>query len=260
MKISRHSRAILAIVFFLISSVSFSQVNKVPNLKLYDFEPYHFGFILAINQMDFIIKPKENLNQIYFKGKQLPVFDLGVSDVDSAQVYSIESMPSVGFSVGIVGNLRLGEYFDLRFIPTLAFGRRNLKYDTRLLKGTDTIQRTLTQKINSTIVEFPFLLKYKSKRVYNTRAYVYGGIKFDFDLASQSNKTEKNNYEPKLFRSDTYGVLGAGFDFYMNWFKLGMELSMSYGTRDMLLRENNLYTNSIESLRSKIFMFTFTFE
>ena len=73
-------------------------------------------------------------------------------------------------------------------------------------------------------------------------------------------KTEKNNYEPKLFRPHTYGVLGGGTEFYMNWFKLGVELTMSYGSRDMLLREGNMYTNSIESLRSKIFMFTFTFE
>jgi hypothetical protein len=92
------------------------------------------------------------------------------------------------------------------------------------------------------------------------RAYVFGGIKFSFDLASQANKKEEDNYEPKLYRTDTYGIIGAGMDFYMNWFKLGIEVSMAYGARDMLLREGNMYTNSIESLRSKIFMFTFTFE
>ena len=63
-----------------------------------------------------------------------------------------------------------------------------------------------------------------------------------------------------LLRTDTYGVLGGGIEFYMNWFKLGVELTMSYGSRDILLREGNMYANSIESLRSKVFMFTFTFE
>ncbi len=247
-------------VFVLIASVTFSQVNKVPNLKLYDYEPYHFGFIVSGNQMNFVLEPKENLHQIYFKGKELPAFDLGISDVDSAQVYGIQAIPSIGFTVGIVGNLRVAEYFNLRFIPSLAFGRRDLEYDTRLLKGNDTIPRTLIQKINSTIVEFPFYLKYKSKRLHNMRAYVYTGVKFSFDLASQANKQVEDNYEPKLYRTDTYGVLGVGFDFYMNWFKFGVETSMSYGARDMLLREDNLYTNSIESLRSKIFMLTLTFE
>ncbi|MFP4469113.1 MAG: porin family protein [Bacteroidales bacterium] len=253
-------QAVLPMVFVLIASVTFSQVNKVPNLKLYDYEPYHFGFIVSGNQMNFVLEPKENLHQIYFKGKELPAFDLGISDVDSAQVYGIQAIPSIGFTVGIVGNLRVAEYFNLRFIPSLAFGRRDLEYDTRLLKGNDTIPRTLIQKINSTIVEFPFYLKYKSKRLHNMRAYVYTGVKFSFDLASQANKQVEDNYEPKLYRTDTYGVLGVGFDFYMNWFKFGVETSMSYGARDMLLREDNLYTNSIESLRSKIFMLTLTFE
>lgn len=247
-------------ILLLFGAAGFSQSARVPNLKLYDDDPLHFGFILAANQMGFSIKNRENLPQVYFKGPQLPQFDLGVADVDSASVFGIQAIPQLGFTVGIVGDQRLGEYFNLRFIPSLSFGSRNLRYDTRLYRANDTIPRVLEQKVNSTFVEFPFYIKYKSKRVHNTRAYVYTGIKYSFDLASQAHKTEDNNYEPKLFRSDSYFVLGTGFDFYMNWFKFGVELSMSYGMRDMLLRENNLYTNSIESLRSKIFMFTFTFE
>jgi len=253
-------RFILALVFFLSTQFSFSQVNKVPNLKLYDYEPYHFGFILAANQMNFIVKTTSDLHQQYYSGKQLPEFDIGMSNVDSAMVYGITSQPSIGFTVGIVGNKRIGNYFDLRFIPSLAFGTRNLRFDTRLFVEGDTLTKILSQKVNSTFVEFPILLKYKSERVHNTRLYVIGGFKYSIDLGSQAHKTEKDNYEPKLFRSDTYFILGAGVDVYMNWFKFGVELTMSYGARDMLLREDNLYTGGIESLRSKLFMCTFTFE
>lgn len=250
-----------AIALFILSwSISTAQINKVPNLKLYDYETLHFGFILAGNQMLFNLQPKTNLDQLYFKGKQLPEFDLGFSNVDSARVFGIEGQPSIGFTVGIVGDLRMGNYFNLRFIPSLAFGSRDLNYAVRLYRSEDTIPVNLSQRINSTYVEFPLMVKYKSERVHNMRAYVTGGVKFSFDLASQANKQEEDNYEPKLFRTDTYGVLGVGFDYYMNWFKFGMELSMSYGVRDMLLREGNLYTDSIETLKSKIFMVTFTFE
>ena len=255
--------------FFIIATIIFgaglkAQVNKIPNLKLYDYDQLHFGFIISGNQMNFIVNPVDNLQQLYFKGSvELPST---IDYADSAQVYGILSLPTVGFTVGIVGDLRLGEYFNLRFIPSLAFGRRDLHYDTRIYRNSDlfpdsdTIRIVLKQKIQSTFIEFPFLLKYKSKRVNNFRAYVTGGVKFSFDLASQAHKTEENNFEPKLFRTDTYGVLGGGVEIYMNWFKLGMDLTMSYGARDMLLREGNMYTNSIESLRSKIFMLTFTFE
>lgn len=260
MKITKVFGALLTFIIAFAALSSHAQINKVSNLKMYDYDRLHFGFIIAMNQMDFVLKPKENLNQIYFKGKQLPEFDLGYSDIDSANVFGIEALPSYGFAVGIVGNLRLGNYFDLRFVPSLSFGSRTLSYDTRIYRALDTTKVVLNQKINSTFVEFPFYIKYKSKRVHNMRAYVFGGIKFSFDLASQANKKEQDNYEPKLYRTDSYGIIGAGMDFYMNWFKLGIEVSMAYGARDILLREGNMYTNSIESLRSKIFMFTFTFE
>lgn len=212
--------------------------------------------------MDFVVKPKEDLYLTYWDS--IPN-DGDLRGAYGARIYGIRANPSIGFSVGIVGDLRLGEYFNLRFIPTLSFGRRELEYDIKLFNDSnqpilnDSIF-TVVKQINTTFLEFPLLIKYKSKRVHNMRAYVIGGAKVSFDLASQANKEEEFNYDPKLFRSDTYGTLGAGMDFYMNWFKFGVELTMSYGFRDILLREGNLYTDSIESLRSKVFMFTFTFE
>ncbi len=251
------------IVFFILLLTSFSvygQVNKVPNLKLYDYQRLHFGFIIAGNQMDFVIETKENLHKLYFKDKQLPQGELRFGRVDSAMIYGIDPEVTLGFTVGIVGDLRLGEYFNFKAVPSLTFGSRILNYDLRLLQDSDTVSFVSKQKINSTFVDFPFYLKYKSKRLYNMRVYVFGGIKFSFDLASQANKQEEDNYEPKLLRSDTYGLIGAGLDIYMNWFKFGMEFDMSYGLRDILLRKDNIYTGGIEKLRSKIFMLTFTFE
>lgn len=250
---------LLGAFFILFSTSSFAQLNKVPNLKLYDFDRLHFGFTLVVNQMDFVIKPKEDLYQIYFE--DVPA-DNDLAGAYAARIYGIYSNPSTGFAVGIVGDLRLGEYFNIRFIPTLSFGRREIVYDVRLYEedGTFKSEKLINKKINTTFVELPFLLKYKSMRVHNVRAYVIGGVKLNLDLASQANKKEDNNYDPKLYRTDTYGTLGAGIDVYMNWFKFGVELTMSYGMRDMLLREDTLYTDSIESLKSKIFMLTFTFE
>ncbi len=251
---------VVIIILFFSGTQSYSQVNKVPNLKLYDYELFHFGFILAVNQMNFVVKTKENLHQLYFKDKQLPQGDLPIYPVDSAMVFGIEPEPTMGFSVGIVGDMRMGKYFNLRFVPTLAFGSRTLIYDLRLFKEGDTVPFVSKQKINSTFLDFPFYIKYKSKRVHNMRAYIFAGIKFSFDLASQAKKKEENNYEPKLLGQDTYAMIGTGVDIYMNWFKFGIEVNMSYGLRDILLQEDNLYTGGIESLRSKVFMLTFTFE
>ena len=256
-----HRILILISVVFVInfSSESYAQMNKVPNLKLYDFEPYHFGFIVSANQMLFTLKTKENFTNRWYSDTLLPQKGFPIVP-DSAQLYAITAEPTLGFSVGIVGDLRMGEYFNLRFVPSLSFGSRYLNYKVRAVNSTFDTITTLTYKINSTYIEFPFTVKYKSKRVHNMRAYVFTGLKYSFDLASQAHKTERNNYDPKLYRSDTYFILGAGVDIYMNWFKLGIEVNMSYGLRNILKQEGTMITDGIESLKSKIFNFTFTFE
>jgi hypothetical protein len=257
------SRIWISFFFFftiVFSQFSIAQDSRVPNLKYHDYEPYFFGFILAANQMDFIINTSDDFQQMTFPRDSLPT-DLQLANVQSASVYGITSTPNLGFTVGIVGDLRLGKYFNFRFIPSLAFGNRILNYDIRLHK-TDTFDTIVSnQKVSSTFIELPMLLKFRSARVHNFRAYVIGGVKYSFDLASQANKKDEiRNYDPKLYRTDTQITGGAGLDFFMNWFKFGVELTMSYGLRDMLLQEGTIYTNGIESLKSKIFMFTFTFE
>jgi hypothetical protein len=235
---------------------SLAQTRKVENMPTYDYSKYHFGFILAVNQMFFTIKPIENLH--------LTMFDsIAAKEInaDSALIYSILGTPSFGFTVGIVSNLRLGNYFDLRFIPSLSFGERYIDY--RFLKFRDGEKTIVDQRKNipSTFIELPLHIKYKSKRLNNFRAYLLGGVNGRIDLASQAKKRKDAGLvQVKLNKTDIYAELGFGFDFYFEWFKLGTEIKMSYGFLDVLKHENTIYTEGIESLKSKVFQFTFTFE
>lgn len=238
------------------SSSTFAQVRKVENMPTYDFSKYHFGFILAVNQMHFVVKPVEGLNRKFFFD-----FDGTGFNADSAQVYSIEHVPSTGFTVGIVGNLRLGTYFDLRLVPSLAFGERSLEYVIWKYKDGVESPVYITKNVQSTFIELPLHLKYKSQRLNNFRAYLIGGVNFRMDLASQAKKSrESAEIQIKLMRNDIYGELGVGFDFYFEWFKFGTELKMSYGFLDILKHEDNIYTEGIEKMSSKIWQLTFTFE
>jgi len=99
--------------------------------------------------------------------------------------------------------------------------------------------------------------------MHNARPYVFIGVKFVMDLAAQAGKKEDQNERDvviKLYRSDIAFETGVGFDFYFNWFKMGTELRMSYGLNDVLKNEDNIYTDPIESLHSRIFQLVFTFE
>lgn len=252
-------KVILVVFTFLVvlfPQQSAAQNRKVENMPTYDYSKYHFGFILAVNQMFFTIKPIDNLH--------LTMFDsIAAKEInaDSALIFSILSSPSYGFTVGIVSNLRLGNYFDLRFIPSLSFGERYIDY--RFMKFRNGERTLVDQRKNipSTFIELPLHIKYKSKRLNNFRAYLLGGVNARIDLASQAKKRKDAGLvQVKLSRGDIYGELGVGFDFYFEWFKFGTEVKMSYGFLDILKHENNIYTEGIEKLSSKVFQLTFTFE
>lgn len=231
-----------------------AQVERVKNLPKYDRSPYHFGFILAGNQMLFSIETRPD-----FQFKKFDTQDIGG---DSLYLYSVNAQPTMGFTIGIVGNLRMGNYFDLRFVPSLAFGERYLNYSILKYDEGDPMFLDVRKNVTSTFVEFPFHIKYKSKRLNNVRAYLLGGVKYTLDLASNKNKQRDNASETyiKLEKHDLMVEVGVGFDFYTSFFKFGTELKMSYGLNDVLEKDNTIYTDAIERLNSKLFLLSFTFE
>ncbi|NOU47611.1 MAG: outer membrane beta-barrel protein [Bacteroidales bacterium] len=207
---------VILLIGLFISQASFAQRRKVMNLPKYDKEAYHFGFILALNQM-------------YYTSKPL-----------------INTRSTPGFAIGILGNLRLGEYFDFRFIPTLSFGGREVAQ----LSNPD-----FYYDIPSTFIDFPFNIKYRSKRLNNIAAYLLAGPKYSMDIAS----TKKKNLGGfTTHRSDLGFEVGVGFDFYTNYFKFGTEVKMGYGIFNILKSgSDNIGT---DQLRNKIFQLSFTFE
>jgi hypothetical protein len=228
---------LLFLLIMLTSRLLHSQV-KIENLPKYDRKLFHFGFTIGFNQMDFAIKRLQN-----------PYY------VDT--LLTLNSKPEGGFQIGIVSNMRLHDNFDLRFIPTLAFGDRVLNYS---LRTQDTTVLSKSKRVESTFIEFPVFFKFKSNRLTNFRAYILAGGKYSLDLASQQEKGSYNEYVVKLRRHDFSGEFGVGFDFYLQYFKFAVELKTSYGFKDLLYREDNVYTNSIERLNSKMFWLSFTFE
>lgn len=248
---------LIVAVLFVFETRPASGQGRPLNLPTYDYSPYHFGFVLAVNQMNFAVKVNSNLSLVTYDSLMSPDFF-----ADSVRIMGVNSSPTLGFTIGIVSNLRLGKYFDLRFIPSLSFGERRLNYTFLRYRDETSSVVNFEKNVTSTYVEFPFHIKYKSKRLHNARAYVLAGGKYVIDLATtKANKDEeKNNTLVKLNRNDFLVEVGVGFDFYNGWFKFGTEIKMAYGLTDILKREDNIYTEGIESLRSQIFQVSFTFE
>jgi hypothetical protein len=254
-------RKVFVVVIVIISlfkvSGSFGQSHKLLNLPAYDIAPYHFGFTLGLNQMLFTLKPASDLRTRVFSSYQTP--DL---TVDSSMLLAVNSTPTMGFNIGIVGDLRMGRSFNLRFVPDLAFGERYVNYSILGYEHDGTTSLIDVKKdVGSVFVDFPLTVKYKSKRHNNMLAYLVGGAQYSLDIASNARKRDTGEQiVVKLKKNDVYALVGVGFDFYNPWFKLGVELKMAYGLFDMLKRDNTIYTLGIAKLDSKIFQLCFTFE
>jgi hypothetical protein len=250
------SIVIFVLLLALFPFVTHAQIKKLQNLPRYDNAIYHFGFTVAINRMNFTIKPASyNYSRIYDPSYSPEL------NVDSSMVLSITSKPTFGFSVGIVGDMKLGRYFNLRLVPSLSFGERSLDYTVLGWDDGEEKVIDISKSVASGMVDVPLIVKYKSKRLNNMRMYVLAGLQYSLDLASNAKRKEVNNVEQiKLEKHDLYFVTGVGADFYNAWFKFGIELKMNYGINDMLKREETIYTQSIDKLTSKIFVLAMTFE
>jgi hypothetical protein len=263
----RTKQIVIILSFICITSNSFSQSRLVPNLPTFDQSPYHFGFLLGINQMFFTVKTYPGFQDKMYYNENVGTAEDAIQQIpdqnsDSANLFSVEATPTLGFVIGIVGNLRLGEYFDLRFTPSLTFGQRDLDYVLKnYYRKTTPELLYVTKNVQSTFVEFPLWVKYKGRRIHNVRPYVLAGGKYSIDLASNAKKkADNNNAYVFINRRDIYALGGVGFDFYTAYFKFGVEASMAFGLFDILKRDNTIYTEPIDRLSSKIFQISFTFE
>ncbi len=231
--------------YFLISILlfigfkSFCQKHKKPqNLARYDFQKIHFGFTLGINNLNF------NLQQ-----------NTKITTNDSLK--TIHTKGQKGFNLGIVSNLRLGKYTDLRFVPALIFGERLLDYT--FLDSLNTYNDEI-KRIESTILDFPIYIKYKSDRYNNFRVYVIGGLKYSMDIASQDKIDDEGQDIVKLKRNDLMGEIGFGIDFYLEYFKFSPQIKLSQGFINLLKTDQSIYTQSISNLATNGWMLSFTFE
>ena len=245
----------------------------------YENEPYHYGFVIGYNQMFYSID--------YMDGLQNMEFDYGINNnftfdniseevIGSYKISDITPSMQHGFTVGIVGNLRLARHFDLRLIPSLSFGDRKVLYTVDLYykNGNFYDQRIKESNTDHVSVELPLQLKCKSKRINNYAAYVIMGTSCKLDMYPYKDKDkDKDEKDPdkadKVFvnkkgitskRFDVAAEVGAGFDFYTGFFKLGVEIKMSYGLLNAKRDVQSGFNNCIDSLRNKTFQLSFTFE
>jgi hypothetical protein len=229
----------MLLVFILVHLTLSGQKQKPKNESWYDEKLLHFGFSLGFNTMDFDITPSQAF-------------------LDSTSLYPEVSILNPGINIQIVTDLRPAKYLDIRFLPGVSFGQRIVRYykDQEIYNSQ--------QRLESSFLEFPLLLKFKGERLNNVRPYVIGGLNYRYDLAGKKEFDDEKPVYIRLKRPDLYYEMGAGIDFYLTYFKLSVELKMSNGIRDVLIKEaapgHPEFYNAIEKMKSQIWVLAFHFE
>ena len=245
----------LYILFFsLFCFQAFAQHKEESGVNLPKFykNKIHFGFALAYNRTDF------RINTI--KNSAFPDTVIGGVTYGMKTIYT-KSDP--GFALGIISDLRLHEYIRLRFTPNISFASRNLEYTLQNDKLDST--KIYKKTIESTFIILPLELKLQSKRLDNFGADVILGGGYTMDLVSKKKGQATGGANQLddavlLKRDDYFYSAGAGVDFYLKYFKLGLEVKVLQGTKNLLQKSNNIFSNSIEKVSSKMAIFSVTFE
>jgi hypothetical protein len=223
---------------FTVTLQSQEKKKGVLNLSYFDEKPLHFGFLIGFNTMDF------------------RVHNNGLPTKVDGEIYHADVLHlKPGLNIGIVSSLRLNQNFNLRFLPGISFGQRDLYY----MNSDGEFEQNPLQ-IKSTFLEFPLLVKFNGARMQNAKPYVVAGINTRYDLA-------KNKQDGLLLKSlDGYWEAGAGMDFYLTYFRLSVELKASIGLSNILNTDgtgepdDEVYTEVLDALKSRIFALTFYFE
>ena len=225
--------------FILLVFPSFAQKKKLQHQPYADNKLYHFGFHIGLHTQDLILTNN---------GIATPGGDIWFAEIPNY---------SPGFSVGVVGDLFLNPYMNLRTSPTIHFGDKTMLFKELASEEEEHIS------VRSNYLSIPLDLKISSMRLNNYRPYIIGGIYGAIDMG------RKKGY-PILLKQIDYGIeFGIGCTFYMpSFFRLSPEIKFKFGfpdmiekNRDDLLNESDkVYTNSLSKATTRMIVLTFNFE
>jgi hypothetical protein len=237
----RHLHSLQTLILlctFLVPGVSWSQTNKGNhNFREFNDKAYYFGLTFGYNHSNFQLAHSQR-------------FILN----DSFNI--TEGLGGPGLNVSMVTNMKLGEYFDFRFLPGFSFVGRKFYY----LSTTDEIEQV--RDIESVLVQAPFQLRFKSDPFHDMRVFVLAGAKYTYDVASNARiRREQANRIIRISPHDFSLEVGAGMQFFFPFFIFSPELKYSQGIGNILIYNSKLSQSTVlEKVLSRTFTISLHFE
>ena len=235
----------LAFLLFTMMISSFGQFRPNSEKTWYreDFDDKRFswGYFLGTNLMSFKVVPNDDWIS------------------DQGMIY-LRQENKMGFSVGLMGKLKLHEYFDLKLEPGVHFAERTLYFGNIQSSEADS-----ARAVKSTYIDIPLLVKIHGDRWVNTRPYLQGGVGYTMNLQSNEKKEEDN--QDGIFRMKTHNFnwqVEAGVEIYFKKFKLTPSVKGLFFFNNELVQDNPdtnpQWAGSLRSLSTRGVFFSLKFE
>jgi hypothetical protein len=196
--------------------------------EFYDDKTVHFGFLFGFGSSRFNVYHSKNFGS--------------ASATDSA--VTIVSPGNFAFKVGGLVNFKLTDRFDFKTGMNIALYGRQVNY--RFINTPDFPPELR----ESTWLEIPLLLKYKSQRRDNSRMFIDAGFKIGIEANVRKNAASTRQLDTKT--GDLSLEYGIGFEQFFKYFKFTPELRFSHGLTNMFIMptNNNPYARDIQQLNS----------
>lgn len=230
-----------------------------------------FFLFVIVFQAEAQLFTKERLvnNENFDKARLSYGYYLGFNNYDfnidyNTDVNDIQVIKSVGFNVGLIGNIRINDYFDIRLEPGLVMSNRTLSFSGSYFEGLVYEEKDLERELRSTYVHIPLLIKISTKRVDNIKPFIVGGISTALNLSSNQDNPDDNSQGVfRLVKNNLYYELGIGVDIFLTWFKFTPSIRGVFSIKDEHIKDldlNSPWTRNIDQMQTRGFFINFTFQ
>lgn len=252
-------------IIFLLGSLNFLLISEMVSAQWNtggetDNRLITFGFILGGNGNTFNVIKKTDFQTYTIQSAG------GGGTVTSGRLKYISSNYTAGFQLGLLANLKISDNLDIRFIPDVNFSDRTLAfaYDSLSSLGGAAIINPIIKTVQSTYLDLPLYLKFKSDRKGNIRSYIIGGLIYSYDIIPKK-KNDDSGFPPieKLVKIQSNVIsykIGVGVDLYYEYFKMSPEISVSNSLVNVLNQNNNPFSSPIQKLIPTSIHFSVYFE
>lgn len=231
------------LVLFPMFSTIYGQDQNIENLKTDDKKRLRFGYYLGLNSVG---------AKITYLASALPTNPNEVP-------FRLVVKPKPSFDVGLLADVRINEFLNVRFHPGVAFVEREIRFQ---FSKTTTTYKPLIVKSN--YVRFPLGIKLNTRRIRNARPFVMGSISNNINITSEeSNPNDNTSRTFRMKRNMFAWEFAIGADIYLPYFKFTPSIHGVFALNNELVADNSPtsdYTKSIESMKSRGVFLRFTFE